>query len=67
MKHSPWIISIAFIFILNVAMTVLNWNETQVIKAELKQPKAVQIRSNGVISQWPIDGRYVKIVKDKYK
>lgn len=65
MKHSPWIISIAFIFILNVAMTVLNWNDNQVIKAELNQPKRVIIQSNGQYHSFPVDNNRIKIESEK--
>lgn len=57
--------AICFALILNLAMTFLAWNEAKVAREEINAPKAVQIRSNGVVSQWPIDGKYVKVIRNE--
>ena len=54
-----------FFLCVNAGLAYVNYNDMQVIKAELNAPKSVQIRSNGTVSQWPIDNQYVTVVKDE--
>jgi hypothetical protein len=51
--------------ILNFALTFVAWNDVKTdIRAALQEPRSVQITSNGVVHQFPLDNRFNRIVKD---
>jgi hypothetical protein len=57
--------AILFFLLVNTALCVVHSNDLEVIKADMKTPKRVEITSVGVVHSFPIDNVNTKIVSAK--